>query len=233
MNYTRKHNPGKLTYSLPIKDIDVTARLTTDMQKIYIVKTDTQIFPVYKPPVLTHPVTHYEVLLDTTYTKVPWKFFGYEAIKLNSKLWTYINKPHTCRPILIRLHDNNEFFGFVVPIIYIKEENPSSSSKNKITKWTHFPVGTLVQNIIAASNGRPGDGYVIHSTRILNKPIKVILSFPSSRIPSIDYNTTVYNDGTVSCSCPSWTNRAERYCKHIADDQIVDIIKLVIATPKP
>jgi hypothetical protein len=38
--------------------------------------------------------------------------------------------------------------------------------------------------------------------------------FTSSSGASVNYETLLYSDGTMSCSCPGWTRRAVRTCKH-------------------
>lgn len=42
------------------------------------------------------------------------------------------------------------------------------------------------------------------------------------------YETLRYSDGTLSCSCPGWTRRAIRSCKHTRGIEANDMIGLTV-----
>lgn len=52
----------------------------------------------------------------------------------------------------------------------------------------------------------------------MSNPILKVWTFPSDSNPDLEYQTLLYNDGSMSCNCKGWTRRVaedgSRSCKH-------------------
>ena len=64
--------------------------------------------------------------------------------------------------------------------------------------------------------------------------------FRSDSNPDKTYETLKYDDDTTSCSCPGWTRRVERSCKHtrmvdmrLADDNAITFNEYTDPRPAP